>query len=1322
MHFDNYWAWPLLDYMEMLNDFGNAGRGIAYALNTRIIKMAPNGLKGVTAHVQGHAQRVYKTQLFLIDTEEDYGALSGAHARAQDVFYVDSSCSCPVGTHCKHSYAVALTLLYAGYSKGSRVLRDETEWMPDDWRNGECLPPDSIFAGLEHLFRPGPEDEEPLAPPAGATGKDKPAQKKPEAPWWELFVWEEDVARRLRILTQGMEKRVKTSRWTWWPVETTIRYLNALPNRIEALRNIGKALERVKGMDPATRIFPAEPELEAYLASEEAAVLHARFEEARARDALSRWLQPAPEIRNAAPACEVEIVWTSLRDIDQELPCLAWRMLLTTQKLKRAPRKPSGMMQLLHDIEGGRRRLPAEQARLVEWISHLASVSPVGGSEFEPGSDETVIPVFDAILWLNLWAGRGMLNWEDGGKIEFPFAAARLVLRPETEGRLSWAVRFPEAAPEDSGDVPLKGQTLLAEANAFRPDTQDPRVYLRRGNRLYRLETGGMPPALLGLMARMDEVPREALRGPGAGEALLRRLGLHTSTDGDIPGLLRLVPVKPVLEFHLEEDDRITVVARAEGETGERFVRDTGGAWNWASPQTEEVRTNRQDQWEGKSLLGDFNNQSVVISEARLLPEEPPAVEQPSALNAPPAATRPPAALCVLPRPEDTSEADRFLADMLPADAVGETTEQGLPALGWKITPKNIDRFLSAWAARPAHAQYLGNRPFYNMVTLQRAPGFRVRVESSGVDWLEVSLEAENEMRALGLDEVRQALASGSGALIALSGKRLFRREDLEEYQRTAETLMEMGLDIGGGTGRQRLHAIQLAGLKQNALMELSSDTRLKDLASRARKLLEDFRGVPAAPIHPQTAAHLRPYQRQGADFTVWACHAFGGAVLADDMGLGKTLQVIAALTALRARMDTPPAPSLVICPASVAHNWQREVRRFAPMLRTAVLERGTQRKEILGHAQQYDLIVLNYALARRDAALLEKHEWLLVCVDEAQAIKNPDSATALTLKRLRAAFRIALTGTPVENKLLDLWSILDFTAPGVLPGRRAFEQNVRSGDPSLLFRVLRAKLRPLLIRRLKTEVAPELPPRIEERRDCEMTPAQRKSYLAELQRARDMLKASRDKKMTGKDRFQMLAVLTRLRQICCDPALVGIDGCGSGKTDTMMEIVEELLEAGHKTLIFSQFVRMLERLKDTMKKKHIPHRMLTGETRDRRELVDAFENDPEPGVFLISLKAGGTGLNLVSASYVILFDPWWNPAVEAQAIDRAHRIGQDKTVVAYRLVTEDTVEERILALQEKKRGLAGNILEEEAFNRALTREDFEYLLLAEHEETAPKQ
>ncbi|MEO7297386.1 MAG: DEAD/DEAH box helicase, partial [Verrucomicrobiota bacterium] len=310
---------------------------------------------------------------------------------------------------------------------------------------------------------------------------------------------------------------------------------------------------------------------------------------------------------------------------------------------------------------------------------------------------------------------------------------------------------------------------------------------------------------------------------------------------------------------------------------------------------------------------------------------------------------------------------------------------------------------------------------------------------------------------------------------------------------------------------------------------------------------------------------------------------------------------------------------------------------------------------------------------------------------------------------------RLALTGTPLENRLLDLWSIVDFVQPGFLGKQESFTEKYEpsgenvENEQRIARRRLSSKLRPLLLRRLKKQVARDLPDRIEERRDCELGEAQRKLYLAELRRSRDQIMQTVEEKGLGRSTIHVLAALTRLRQICCHPQLVGNDSA-SGKTDTLFELIEPLLADNQKVLVFSQFVQMLKLLEKECLQRGISTHILTGETKDRQAVVNAFQEDPNGSLFLLSLRAAGTGLNLTTASYVVLYDPWWNPAVEAQAIDRSHRIGQTRTVNAYRLIAPGTVEEKIWDLQQRKAQTIADVLGEEGFARNLTPTDLAYL------------
>ena len=379
------------------------------------------------------------------------------------------------------------------------------------------------------------------------------------------------------------------------------------------------------------------------------------------------------------------------------------------------------------------------------------------------------------------------------------------------------------------------------------------------------------------------------------------------------------------------------------------------------------------------------------------------------------------------------------------------------------------------------------------------------------------------------------------------------------------------------------------------------------------------------------------------------------------------------------------------------------------------MLESGAARHNLRRKIPEHDLIITNYALLRRDLEALQRFSFRAVILDEAQFIKNPDAQITVSVKQLQADQRLALTGTPLENRLLDLWSIVDFIQPGYLGTQQKFREKYEPrGDNAedeqrIARRRLSAKLRPLMLRRLKTEVARDLPDRIEQRRDCELGEAQRKLYLAELRRSREKVMSTVAERGLKGSTIHVLAALTRLRQICCHPDLVGNDAV-SGKTETLFELLEPLLAANQKVLLFSQFVQMLRILEKECAARQIPTHILTGATKNRQEVTQTFQNDSRGAVFLLSLRAAGTGLNLTTASNVILYDPWWNPAVEAQAIDRSHRIGQTLTVNAYRLIAPGTVEEKIWELQQRKAKTIADVLGEQGFARNLSKTDLEYL------------
>lgn len=487
--------------------------------------------------------------------------------------------------------------------------------------------------------------------------------------------------------------------------------------------------------------------------------------------------------------------------------------------------------------------------------------------------------------------------------------------------------------------------------------------------------------------------------------------------------------------------------------------------------------------------------------------------------------------------------------------------------------------------------------------------------------------------------------------------------------------------------GRVANHALPELG----ALCELLEQPPPPGL-DRLAPMLEGFERLAPPELPKDLTATLRPYQLQGVSWLRFLRDAGLGGVLADDMGLGKTLQTLCVLG----------PRTLVVCPTSVLPNWAAELARFRPSLRVSVYH-GPGR--VLDEAA--DVTLTTYALLRLDAAVLSARTWDAVVLDEAQAIKNPESQVARAAYGLKASFRLALSGTPLENRLEELWSLMHFSNPGLLGGRRQFEERVArpvSEGQSEAAERLRRRIRPFVLRRLKREVAPELPPRTESVLHVALDERERSVYDAVMAATRAEVVALLNE---GGSVLKALEALLRLRQAACHPALVpGQHANTSSKVQTLTEALSNAVSDGHKALVFSQWTSLLDLIEPHLKAAGIAFERLDGATTQRGEVTARFQSPEGAPVMLMSLKAGGTGLNLTAADHVFLMDPWWNPAVEAQAADRAHRIGQERPVLVYRLVAQGTVEERILKLQDKKRALFEAALSEAASATAITRED----------------
>ncbi|MFP4144305.1 MAG: SNF2-related protein [Phycisphaeraceae bacterium] len=608
-----------------------------------------------------------------------------------------------------------------------------------------------------------------------------------------------------------------------------------------------------------------------------------------------------------------------------------------------------------------------------------------------------------------------------------------------------------------------------------------------------------------------------------------------------------------------------------------------------------------------------------------------------------------------------------------------------------------------------------------------RIPGAASLSVASGIDWFE--LRGNVRYHTGGGEEQEVSLPEILAA--AREGRQMVTLADGSQGLLPEQWLSEHGLltSLGELEGDHlRFHASQAALL--DAMLDERELVSVDERFEQIRQRLREFSGVEPEDPEAIFQGTLRPYQREGLGWMAFLRWFGFGGILADDMGLGKTIQVLAMIQTRRREMKEAGEehrPTLVVAPRSVIFNWIDEAQRFTPELRVQAYA-GPEREPLREAFAEHDLIVTSYGLLRRDIAELREQSFDYVILDEAQAIKNPTSQAAKAARIMPARYRLALTGTPVENHLGDLWSIFEFLNPGMLGSNRRFAELVRaSGNGSsapdanptereLVGQVGRV-LRPFILRRTKKQVLSDLPEKTEQTIVCEMEPRQRKVYeeLRSYYRGHLLDRLDGQKSLVGGTAgFMVLEALLRLRQAACHPGLIDDRraGEGSAKLDVLLELLADIIEENSKALIFSQFTTMLGLVRKKLDERGIKYAYLDGQTRNRREVVEQFQNDPDIPVFLISLKTGGFGLNLTAAEYVFILDPWWNPAVEQQAIDRTHRIGQTQRVFAYRLICEDTVEQRILSLQQRKREIADAVVGgEQNVLRALTREDLEQLL-----------
>jgi superfamily II DNA or RNA helicase len=573
----------------------------------------------------------------------------------------------------------------------------------------------------------------------------------------------------------------------------------------------------------------------------------------------------------------------------------------------------------------------------------------------------------------------------------------------------------------------------------------------------------------------------------------------------------------------------------------------------------------------------------------------------------------------------------------------------------------------------------------------------------SGVDWFDVEGGVDFGGEVVSFPQLLSALRSGRGYVRLGQGSVGLLPE---------EWLQRHGLLLAAGErSGEALRYKPSQALILDLLLASQAEARADAGFEKAREKWRTFEGVAPLDAPAGFKGELREYQRAGLGWMRFLKECGLGGILADDMGLGKTVQ---ALAYLESRRQEAAGPSLVVVPRSLLHNWVAEAGRFAPALR--ILQHwGLGRAKDARGFEGADVVLTTYGTLRLDAPFLKDAAFDLVILDEAQAIKNGESATAKAARLLRGAHRLALSGTPIENHLGELWSLMEFLNPGMLGSAAVFRGALEAGgDLGGEGRTLLARaLRPFILRRTKDQVAPELPPRTEQTILVEFDDAERARYDELKEHYRKSL-LSGDGAAWGKSKFNVLEALLRLRQASCHPGLIdpARRGQSSPKLEALLEHLREVAAEGRKALVFSQFTTFLGIVRKALEAETISYAYLDGKTRNRAERVDHFRSDPECHVFLISLKAGGLGLNLTEAEYVFLLDPWWNPAVEAQAIDRTHRIGQTRSVFAYRLVTKGTVEEKVLDLQRSKRELADAILRADGgLLGTLTKEDLDLLL-----------
>lgn len=602
--------------------------------------------------------------------------------------------------------------------------------------------------------------------------------------------------------------------------------------------------------------------------------------------------------------------------------------------------------------------------------------------------------------------------------------------------------------------------------------------------------------------------------------------------------------------------------------------------------------------------------------------------------------------------------------------------------------------------------------------------------EGSRVDVYKVDLKVEGHLSGTTIDQLWECLST-KRAFIELASKKPFKKKggdsavsrshkilvlDLEKLMPIVQVFDDIGVNKLDDHSEER-PLWSLASINADQFKGLAIEFSMSEKLLEIQQQMLGMKPLTPKAIPKVIQATLRGYQNEGVGWLGRLQQMHLNGILADDMGLGKTLQAIIALTQYKS--EHPDAISMVVCPTSLVYNWKEEFNKFNPQLRVLPVD-GTpvQRKKLLTEIKHFDIVITSYSLMQKDIEIYKDVPFAYAILDEAQHIKNRGTRNAKSVKMIQANHRLILTGTPIENSLDELWSLFDFLMPGLLSSYDRFvEKYIRnpSQPKGLNMETLRRKLSPFILRRMKKDVLAELPPVSEIVYHCHLSDIQRELYHSYAQSAREELSQLVKREGFDKVQIHILATLTRLKQICCHPAIFAkekVEAGDSAKYDMLMELLQTLIQGKHKTVIFSQYTRMLSIMREDLQQQGIRFEYLDGSTKNRLSIVKRFNEDETMPVFLVSLKAGGTGLNLVGADTVVHYDMWWNPAVENQATDRVHRIGQKNSVSSYKLVTLNTIEEKIMELQNRKRGLVKKIVscDEEAIGKLTWEEVLELL------------